>query len=97
MPPVTVEDQIVVGRQDGHALPDRLPSQRVEDVRFQQMQRQALLVQPGIQQTGQHVGPVRRHGSTTDAGVKHPPNTSDRPLHPDPSSHRSNQMETTNQ
>ena len=87
----------MVGGQDGHALPDRLPGQRVEDVGFQQVQGQALLVQPGIQQTGQHVGPVRGHGGATDAGVKHPPNTGDGPLHPDPSSHRGDQMSTADQ
>ena len=82
----------MVGGQDGHALPDRLPGQRVEDVGFQQVQGQALLVQPGIQQTGQHVGPVRGHGGATDAGVKHPPNTGDGPLHPDSSGHRGDQV-----
>ena len=97
MPPVTVQDQVMVGRQDGHALPDRLPGQRVEDVGFQQVQGQALLVQPGIQQPGQHVGPVRGHSGTTDPGVKHPPNTGDGPLHPDPSSHRGDQMSTADQ
>ena len=72
MPPVTVQHQVVVGRQDVHAPPDRLPGQRVEDVGFQQVQGQALLVEPGIQQAGQDVGPVRGHGGATDAGVRTP-------------------------
>ena len=87
----------MVGRQDGHSLPNRLPGQWIEDVGFEQMQRQALLIKRSIQQTGQHVGPIGRDGGTTDPGVKYAPNTGDGPLDADPSSDRGDQVEAADQ
>ena len=56
------------------------------------MQGQALLVEPGIQQPGQDVGPVRGHGGATDPGREHPPDAGDGPLDPHPSGHGGDQV-----
>jgi hypothetical protein len=45
-PSLAVHHEIVVPRQDLDPLPHRMAGQRVQDRRFQQMDRQPSLVQP---------------------------------------------------
>jgi hypothetical protein len=92
VPPVTVEYQVVIGRQECHPLPDRLSRQRVKNVGVEQMKRQALLIEPAVKQACQDVGPVRRDSDALHRGVEDPPDTGDRALDPDTSSHRGDQM-----
>ena len=54
-----VQHEVVVGGQQAHAPPERLAGQRVEDRWVQQVHRQPRHVQPGADQPGQHVGPIR--------------------------------------
>jgi hypothetical protein len=69
-----------------------MPGQRVQDRRFQQMDGQPQLVQPGAQQMGQDIGPVCRDARAVDVRVEHAPDAGDRALDPDPPGHRGNQM-----
>ena len=76
-----------------NAPPDRLPGQRVEDVRLEQVQGQPLLVDPGVQQAGEQVGPVGGHRDASDLGVEHPPDPGDGALDPHPPVDRGDQVE----
>jgi hypothetical protein len=97
VPSVTVEHQVVVGRQEPHPSPDRLTGQRIEDVGLEQMERQTLFVQARVQQAGQHVGSARRDADPVDGGVEHPADAGDGPLHPYLSGHRGDQVGAADQ
>jgi hypothetical protein len=66
-------------------------------VGLEQLERQALFVEPGVQQTGQHVGPVRRDAGPIDGAVKHSSDAGDGPLHPYSSRHRGDQVGAADQ
>ena len=87
----------MVGRQLLHPLPDRLAGEGIQDLRLKQMERQAPLIEAGVQQAGQDVGSVRRDPGAVHPGVEHPPRAGDSSLHPDLSGDRSDQVRAAHQ
>ena len=68
--PVAVDHQVAVGWQQRHATPHRLPGERVQDGRFEEVDRQPFLVKRAIQQTGKHVGKQNLEETVTKTNLE---------------------------